>query len=277
MGPAPEGTHGRREAEVTIDSFIGGRVEAVQPAAGHHRSGLEAVMLGASLPAQTRGTVADLGAGVGVAGFCMAARCRDARVILIERDRTALDCARAALLRPANRAFAGRIAIVEADIAARPGLPPASADAVIFNPPFHDSARASASPVAARAGAHMLGAGGLDPWFRAAAGLLKPGGSATVIFRADGLDLVLAAARGRLGALDILPIAPRPGEAAHRILMRGIKGSRAGLRLLPPLILHNEQGNGFRPEVDALLREGADLAAVAPQWQPRSHGHPSHG
>ena len=33
---------------VSVDAFLGGRVEAVQPRAGHHRSGLDAVLLAAA-------------------------------------------------------------------------------------------------------------------------------------------------------------------------------------------------------------------------------------
>lgn len=250
----------------TVDAFLGGRVEAVQPAVGHHRAGLEAVLLAASVPEGTKGAVVDLGAGAGGAGLCIAARCPGASVVLVERDATLAECARAALSRPANRRFAARVTVVETDISARAGLSDGMAAAVVCNPPFYYPRDASASPAPSRAGAHMLGEAGLDPWLRAAAALVRPGGTATVIFRADGLDLVIAAAAGRFGALDILPIAPRPGTAAHRILVRGVKASRAPLRLLRQLVLHHDEGNGFRPEVDAILRDGAELSKVVPSW-----------
>jgi tRNA1(Val) A37 N6-methylase TrmN6 len=249
----------------TVDAFLGGLVEAVQPSAGHHRSGLEAVLLAASLPADASGLAIDLGAGAGVAGLCAAVRCPDLTVTLVERDRVVADCARAALERPANRSFAGRVRVAETNISRREGLDNAAADHAIFNPPFRDAAGGTVSPASARAGAHVLDESGLDPWFRAAAALLKPGGTVTVIFRADGLDLLLAPAKGRFGNLDLLPIQPRDGEPAHRLLMRGVKGSRAPMRLLPPLVLHGS-GNGFRPEVEAILRDGADLASAAPSW-----------
>jgi len=252
--------------DVTIDAFFGGLVEAVQPAAGHHRAGLEAVLLAASVPEGMKGAVIDLGAGAGVAGLCIAARCPEASVVLVERDTTLTECARAALARPANRRFVARIEVVETDIANRVGLSDGMAAAVVCNPPFYRARAASASPAPSRADAHVLGETGLDPWFRAAAALVRPGGTATVVFRADGLDLVIEAASNRFGALDILPIAPRPGMVAHRILVRGVKASRAPLRLLPPLVLHDDDGNGFRPEVDAILRHGAELSSVVPSW-----------
>lgn len=258
-----------RLSDATVDAFLGGRVEAVQPAAGHHRAGLEAVLLGASVPSDTCGSVVDLGAGVGVAGLCIAARCPQAAVTLVERDKFAVASARAGLARPANSGFAHRVEIVETDIENRAGLTQDAAEAVVFNPPFYDAAASSVSPESARASAHVLGERGLDPWFRAAAALVRPDGTATIIFRADGLDLVIEAAKGRFGALDILPVAPREGLPAHRILVRGVKASRAPLRLLPAIVLHENDGNRFRPEIDAILRDGVGLENVVPSWNRR--------
>lgn len=189
--------------------------------------------------------------------------------MLIERDRFAAECARKALRRPANAAFSGRVKVVETDIATRDGLADGIASAAVFNPPFYAKRAASASPALSRAEAHILGDGGLDPWFRAAAALVRPGGTAAIVFRADGLDLILAAARGRFGALDILPIVPRPGAVAHRILVRGVKGSRAAMRILESLVLHPSDSNRFRPEIDGILRGAADIASVAPTWNER--------
>jgi tRNA1(Val) A37 N6-methylase TrmN6 len=266
--PLPEGL----PAATTVDAFLGGKVEAVQPERGHHRSGLEAVLLSAALDARITGTVVDLGAGAGVAGFCAAARCKRARVVLVERDPELLACARLALARPANAAFAGRVRIVTADIAApqaertRAGAGRDLADHVLLNPPFHDRRAGTGSPAKARAAAHVLGAGGLDPWFRAAASLLKFGGDVIVIFRADGLAELLGALARRFGGVEIMPILPRAEAPAHRVLVRAVKGSRAPLRLLPPLILHGREGHAFTPGVEAMLRDGRALSRVNRAW-----------
>jgi tRNA1(Val) A37 N6-methylase TrmN6 len=50
-----------------------------------------------------------------------------------------------------------------------------------------------------------------------------------------------------------LPIAPREGEAATRILLRGVKGSKAPLKLCAPLALHAE-GGCFTPLAEAIHR-----------------------
>ena len=260
----------------TVDAFIGGRVEAVQPARGHHRSGLEAVLLGAALGADFAGTIVDLGAGAGVAGMVAAARLPAARVVLAERDGDALACARAALERPANGSFAPRVSIVAADVEAAEtaraaaGLARDMADAVVTNPPFHAPATTTAPPGQARAAAHVLSEGGLDAWFRTAASVLKPGGRLVVIFRADGIAVLLAALTPRFGALDILPVQPRAGEPAHRVLVRAVKGSRAPTRLLPALVLHGSAGGAYVSAVEGILRDGAGLAEAHPAWGERA-------
>ena len=266
--PSPA-TRGRSLPEVTVDAFLGGKVEAVQPAKGHHRSGLEAVLLAASLNEAATGSLVDLGAGAGVAGLCAAARCPGITAILVEREPLLIACAGQALQREANAAFAGRVVILQADVA-NPVVPWApTGDEVLINPPFHEESAGAASPAPARADAHVLGKEGLDLWIKTATAILRPRGRLTMIFRADGLGAVLTAIGRRFGGLDILPIHPRAALPAHRIIVSGRKDTRAPLQLLPPLILHGEEGNAFRTEIEAMLRGGAGLADIHPPWRNR--------
>jgi tRNA1(Val) A37 N6-methylase TrmN6 len=258
--------------DTTVDAFLGGRVEAVQPRHGHHRSGVEAVLLAASLTPSFAGTLVDLGAGVGVAGMCAAARTPGSQVVLAERDAALVACAHAALLRPANAAFAQRVSVVAADIGLREtqrvaaGLGRAIADVVVMNPPFHESGQGTASPESARATAHILATGGLDPWIRTAASVLKPDGHLVVVFRADGLDALMTAFGRRFGSTSILPIHPRAALPAHRVLIHAIKGRRANSRILPSLSLHDDSGNAYLPKIDAMLRGGIGLSEAHPPW-----------
>jgi tRNA1(Val) A37 N6-methylase TrmN6 len=265
--------------DVTVDAFLGGKVEAVQPAKGHHRSGLEAVFLGASVDAGVAGTLVDLGAGAGIAGFCAAVRCPNAKAVLIEREPVLLDAANRSLTRAANSGFAERVRIVAADLSEPKAIEAerGTADIVIANPPFNPSATMDVSPSAGRAGAHVQTDTTLAAWVAAALMLLKPQGRLTMIFRADDLADLLGAMSKTFGALDVLPIHPRAVEPAHRVLVSGVKASRAPLRLLPPLVLHGDAGNSFRPEIDEILREGRGLAEIVPTWQNRHRAPSSNG
>ena len=64
-----------------------------------------------------------------------------------------------------------------------------------------------------------------------------------------------------LGGLAIFPLFPRVGQPATRILVQGVKGSRAPLSLLSGLVLHDEAG-GFMPGPDAILRTGSALKVM---------------
>jgi tRNA1(Val) A37 N6-methylase TrmN6 len=261
---------GSRVRVATEDGFLGGRIVAVQPAEGHHRAGLEAVLLGSAVDARISGTVLDLGAGTGVAGMAVAARCPNATVRLVERDAEAAAFATVALSRRDNQAFARRVEVVTADIFDRReceavGLTPNTADAIVMNPPFHEPTAGTPPAARSRAGAYVLEAG-LDPWLSVAAGLLKARGAIAVVFRADRLDALLLACVPRFGGIEVLPLAPREGQAASRVLLAARKGSRAPLRLLPPLALHPAEGNAYLPPAEAVLRHGAGLAEVHPAW-----------
>ena len=257
--------------EITKDAFLGGLVQLLQPARGRHRAGLDAVYLAAAVPAGTQGHVVDLGSGVGTAGFCLAARLADVRVTLVDRDHFALDLAARALELPENAAFAGRVSIIEADIGAKgsarhaAGLVPAFADHAIINPPYYADGRFRASPADARAGAHVLDARGLEPWARVATDIVREGGSLTMIFRADGLGELLEALKGRFGAIDVIPLRPRPEAAATRILVRSVRASRAPMRLLPGFVLHEGTGSDFTPQARAIMRDGAGLTPPPPR------------
>ena len=257
---------------LSVDRFLGGRLEAIQPMSGHHRAGLEAVLLSAAIENEFFGTIVDLGAGVGVAGMAVAARCPGAHALLVERDPEAVACARAALARGANRSFADRVSIAAVDIVEpeakriAAGLGRAVADAVVMNPPFNDPEEGTHSPDGPRAAAHVLAGGGLDPWLRAAASALKPNGRLVVVFRADRLGTLLAALGDRFGHVAIMPLHARATLAAHRVLVSAVKGSRAAGRVLPGLTLHDTAGPAYLPAVDRILRDGADLATIVPAW-----------
>ena len=63
-----------------------------------------------------------------------------------------------------------------------------------------------------------------------------------MIHRADALPAIYAALERRLGDVAVRPVYPRAGEDAIRVLVTGVKGSRAPARLAPPLVLHEADG-----------------------------------
>lgn len=249
---------------LTDDAFLGGALTVLQPARSY-RAGLDAVLLAAACGAsEGHGVRAlDAGAGVGVAGLCVARRITDAEVTLVEREPALADIARQNVLRNGLEA---RVKVVELDIeeggaAVSRGPAGVSAGAfthILANPPYFAEGRGTRPPVHLKAASHQMAEGALDRWCRFLATAAASDGLVTVIHRAEALGSLLDGLGRRFGALRVLPLHSKSGEPAHRILVQGRKGSRAPLRLLQGLVLHGE-GHAFVPAIDAVLRGGAAL------------------
>ena len=248
-------------ADLTEDAALGGRLRLKQPKRGH-RVGHDAILLAAACPLRTGERAVDLGAGVGAAGLALAVRVDGARVTLIEVDAElvalAADNIRANGLAARVDAVALDAAAPARAFAAATGLGPESVARILMNPPFNDPAAGRPSPDRRRRLAHVAPDGTLPAWIRTAARLLRPRGTLSMIWRADGLVDVLRALSPAFGAATVLPIHPRPGDAAIRVLVRATKASRAPLALLPGLVLNDHAG---RPtaEAEAVLRAGTPL------------------
>ena len=232
------------------DAFLGGRILARQPREGF-RSGTDAVMLAAAVPARAGDAVLELGCGAGVASLCLAVRVPDCRItgIDIAPELTALADENA----HANT-FAKHVRFERADALQVPEHLRKDFDHVFCNPPFHQ-VTGGASPNADRARA-LSDREGLDNWISSGFARVAAGGTLTVILRADRLGEVLAAAPHH--GVTIFPLWPRVGESAKRAIVQIRKNSRAPLRLLPGLVLHDDSGH-YTPEADAVLRGGVSL------------------
>jgi tRNA1(Val) A37 N6-methylase TrmN6 len=239
---------------LTEDRLLGGRVQLIQPRRGY-RVGIEPVLLAAAVPAMAGERVLDLGAGVGAAALCLAARVPGVTVGGLEADPQLVRFAFAG----AERSHLGdRIRFTAGDIMnASRHLKPESYDHVMANPPFMAAGTGRVPEHAGKAAATVESGATLDDWVHVAAVMVRRGGSVTVIHRADRLDDALSSLAGRLGAITVCPLWPSASRPAKRIIVAARKGSAAPLRLLPGLVLH-ENGT-FSAAADAVLRHAKAL------------------
>jgi len=243
------------KSEMTDDAVLGGRLKLKQKTSGH-RVGHDAILLAAATAARSGDRAVEFGAGVGAAGLALAVRCPGVTVTLLEIDPELTDLAAQNIVRSGLeqrvRAVTLDVTALADDFAAQ-GIGPGSADHVLMNPPFNNSARQNVSPDPARRTAHAADDSILANWTTAAAWVLHSAGTLTLIWRADGLDEILAALGGYFGGIVVLPVHGRAGAPAIRVVVQARKGSRAPLALLPGLTLNDEAG---RPtaEAEAVLR-----------------------
>ena len=241
----------------TVDAFHRGAFHVVQPKGRGHRSGMDAMLLAALVADERAIRVADLGAGAGAAGMAVASRLDRAVVVLFERSSDMAEFARKSLVLPENARFADRVSVIDADVTLtgkdrnEAGLIDDSFHHVIMNPPFNDASD-RLTPDALKAEAHAMTDGLFEKWIRTAGAIMIPGGQLSLIARPESVGEIIAACGRRFGGIEITPIHPREGESAVRILVTGIKGSRARLALRAPLIMHGEGTHKFSDFVDDL-------------------------
>ncbi|WP_134681281.1 tRNA1(Val) (adenine(37)-N6)-methyltransferase [Paracoccus ravus] len=242
--------------QVRKDQFLGGQVHILQPAAGY-RSGADAVMLAAACPAAPGESVLELGCGAGVALLCVAARVPGLALAGLELQPAYADLARenAAANGFQARIFQGDLALMP------PALKAENFDHVIANPPYFSGGTVAAEDGRGTARHEDTP---LTVWIDAGLRRLKPGGSLTVIHRADRLAGILGALSDRAGGITILPVSARQGREAGRVIVQARKGARAPSRLLFPFVMHAKpshltDGEDLTERAHAVLRQGVAL------------------
>ena len=254
LAPLPEFD----DAALTHDAFLCGKLHLWQPIRGY-RAATDPVLLAAACPARAGERVLDIGCGAGAAALCLGARVPGLVLAGLE-----VQPAYATLARRNAQENNLTMQVETGDLIRMPAALRLDFDHVIANPPYY-RAGGTRSPDPTRAMALQVETP-LSAWVQAAAQRLTPGGWLTLICGADGLPEVLLAMAGKLGDVSVLPLQPRTGRAAQRILLRARKGRKGAFRLLAPFVLHQGVAHdgdreSYAPRANAVLREGADLSA----------------
>ena len=239
----------------TDDGFLGGRIVAHQPRDGF-RSGTDAVMLAAAVPARVGDDVLELGCGVGIASLCLAARVPDCRITGVE---IASELVAIANENARTNNLHKDVHFDQADVLRLPKHLRKSFTHVFCNPPFHHPA-GELSPNAGRALA-LSDREGLASWIKCGLVRVASGGTLTVILRADRLREALGAVPQQ--GVSIFPLWSRQCEPAKRVILQ-IDHSRTPLRLAAGLVMHDDDGR-YTPQADAVLRNASSLALTTPR------------
>lgn len=213
---------------------------------------LDAVLLArfAYVPLK-RGKIVDLCTGNGAIPLFLSAR-TESSIIGVELQERLVHMARRSV---AYNKLDGQIEIVEGDVKEIPAqLGIEKYDVVTCNPPYFPAHEMSDKNISehmaiARHELHLT----LEEAVQAASKLLKQGGKAAFVHRSGRLiDIISAMRANRLEPKRIRLVYPKAGKEANTLLIEGIKDGKPDLKILPPLIVYNEQGE-YTEEVSALL------------------------
>jgi tRNA1(Val) A37 N6-methylase TrmN6 len=234
---------------LTSGTLLGGRVHYDQPAEGY-RTGLEPVLLAASIPARAGDSVLEAGCGAGAGLLCLAARVAGITGVGLERDTNLAALAAANL---ASNSFAA-ISAEQADVTQwRSGR---LFDHAFANPPWH--AESGTAPQPGRRAAKQAYAGLLAQWVAAMARALRPRGTLSLILPGGALtEAVVALSAAKCPEITVIPLWPRLKTPAKILIIQAIRLGKGPGRLLPGLVLHGEEG--FTPETARVLTDAAGL------------------
>jgi tRNA1Val (adenine37-N6)-methyltransferase len=236
---------------ITEGRLLAGRISYNQPAKGF-RSGIEPVLLAASIPAQPNDYVLEAGTGAGAALLCLTARVPEVRSVGVE-----IDPALAALAAANARANGfGAMEVIEDAI--EDVAPMRQFDHALANPPYH-AAAGTASPVAGRETAKRGSDDLLWTWISRLSGHLRHHGTLTLIVPAGMLPPCLSAMTDHACACTaVFPLWPKTIRPAKLLLLRGVKNARTPMRIMPGLVLHEADGS-FTLAAQAILNDNAAI------------------
>lgn len=238
----------------TLDRFLDGRIELIQPVSGY-RAGIDPLFMSAALHPKTQERVLDVGCGVGTAALALLCRCPQARVtgIDIQSDLCAL-----ADINVQKNQLEGQIDIVCADLLSPPdSLRRDLFDHVMTNPPYYEGDRTHVSPIPEKAQANTETVD-LEQWIQGCLNLLKPKGIFTMIHRTERLAEILTYLSNRAGDMVIYPLWPSENKPAKRILVQARKDTGGELRLARGIILHGGTDK-YTAEAEAVLRHAQGI------------------
>lgn len=223
---------------------------------GQFPPGLDSFLL-ASLPKLKAGMkVCDLGCGTGLLGLLLLQREGALTVTGLEIQPEAVRLGERAVL---ENHLSGRLTFRLEDLR-ETALPAGSFDLAVCNPPYFPPSSGPPPKGEARRTARTEESCTLEEVCRAAARLLRWGGSFCLVHKPERLvDLVCALRESGLEPKRLRFVCVRPERAPSLILMEARRGGRPGLRAEPPLALENADGSPTAELNRIYFREEAPL------------------
>ncbi|MBQ9086330.1 MAG: methyltransferase [Clostridia bacterium] len=205
--------------------------------------GTDAFLLASFVRPAPRGVAVELGTGTGIISLLCAARGRFARIhaLEIQEDFATLAARNVILNGMTDRVLVRHCDLREVSSENFGG----EAEAVFANPPYMrtDSGKRNDSEWKYIARHEVCGT--VEDFCSCAWRLLKHGGKFYCVWRPDRLsELMASLTRNRLEPKQMVFVHGDPGAEPSMVLISATKGGAPGMRILPPLFLHDQAGDG---------------------------------
>jgi len=217
--------------------------------------GTDAYLLFAFMRPAPRARAADLGCGTGIISLLCAARERFAKITAVELQG---DFAELAVRNVELNGFQDTVSVLCRDIRT---LTPTDfggeLDVVFSNPPYMRAESGKACLAAPKQIARHETAGNIEDFCHAAAKCLRYGGLFYTVWRPDRLPALLTALqKNALAPKRMLFVHDTPKKPPSMVLTEARLGGGEGLRVLPPLFLHNEGEAALSPAAQRIYDTG---------------------
>ncbi len=194
--------------------------------------------------------IMDLGTGSGIIPLILSQKTEAGRIFGVEIQENSCDRAsRSAILNELD----DRLEFIREDIKdlipTRPELK-GSFDVVTCNPPYTSGGGGMKSENPAKMIARHETTACLEDFIRVSGELLRERGELFMVHRPSRLvDIFVYSRKYRLEPKTIRMVLPKEGEEANIVLIHMVKNGGADLSVLPPLVIH-EQNGGFTMELE---------------------------
>lgn len=207
----------------------------------HFRLSTDSVLLADFTQPRSAARGVDLGCGSGILMLLLAQKSEKLLLTGLELLPEAVEAARENL---AENGLLTRAELFCADLRrVRELFRPGSFDLAVSNPPYFSEHTGAVSPQAGRAAARSETDCSLEELVRAAAWLLRTGGSLNLVYRPERLsELCVCLSANGLEPKRLRFVCHRADSAPSLLLMEARRGGHPGLQIEPALILSDPDG-----------------------------------
>jgi tRNA1Val (adenine37-N6)-methyltransferase len=238
----------------TISLRGAGIVHVTQSVTGH-RFTLDSILLADFCRIKPGERVLEPGAGTGIISLLLAKKHPRAAIIAIEVQSSLASLCEQNIT---DNGLAGRIQMVRKDLRRLDRtIVPGSLSVIVANPPYMKEGAGRTSPDRSRRTARQDRTTSLGSWLNLHR-YLKNGGRYCMVFPAVRLaELFTEMRKAMLEPKRLRLVHPHADRLAALVLLEAVKQGGTGLEVLPPLIVHEEDG-GYTEEMKGIYRTSAE-------------------